>query len=205
MESKKLVQGVGNNDADYVVRKYEISEVNGVQKRRVVWTCPFYRTWVNMLKRCYSVKNQERQPTYKGCTISDVWLTFSNFRDWMMTQDWEGKHLDKDLLFDRNKVYSADTCIFVSGMVNNFTTDSGASRGEWPIGVGWYKKTGKFQANCSNPFTSKKEHLGYFTCEVEAHQAWIKRKLELAHELAAIQTDPRVAKALLDRYMNYSN
>lgn len=29
---------------------------------------------------------------------------------------------------------------------------------------------------------------------------WFKRKLELAKELAAIQEDPRVAKALVDRY-----
>ena len=31
-----------------------------------------------------------------------------------------------------------------------------------------------------------------------------KRKLELAYELAAIQTDERVAKALIDRYTNYN-
>jgi len=58
---------------------------------------------------------------------------------------------------------------------------------------------------CSNPFTRKGENLGYFTCEEEAHQAWLKRKLELAHLLAAEQTDTRVAKALIERYTNYTN
>lgn len=62
------------------------------------------------------------------------------------------------------------------------------------------KRTGKFRAQCSNPFTKKLEHLGLFTSEQEAHEAWRKRKLELAHELAAIQTDPRVAKALIEHY-----
>lgn len=34
----------------------------------------------------------------------------------------------------------------------------------------------------------------------EAHEAWLKRKLELAHLLAAEQEDPRVAEALINRY-----
>ena len=58
-------------------------------------------------------------------------------------------------------------------------------------------------SKCRNPFTKKQEFLGYFTCEQEAHQAWLKRKLELAYELVAIQTDQRVAEALIDRYSNY--
>lgn len=62
---------------------------------------------------------------------------------------------------------------------------------------------GKYQSNCSNPFTKKRENLGLFGCEIEAHQAWLKRKLELAHLLAAEQTDSRVAKALIERYTNY--
>lgn len=201
MKPKKLVYGVGINDADYVVENREtIDCVDGKQKRKKVWVCPYYQTWIDMLKRCYSDKLQERQPTYIGCTASEDWLTFSKFKAWMEKQDWEGKHLDKDLLFEENKVYSADTCVFVTPMVNTFTTDSGATRGEWLIGVYWYKASEKFRAKCRNPFTKKQEHLGYFDCEQEAHEVWMKRKLELAHELAAIQEDPRVAKALIDRY-----
>lgn len=66
--------------------------------------------------------------------------------------------------------------------------------------MNWEKNAEKFKASCSNPSTNKKESLGYFACEQEAHEAWAKRKLELAHELAAIQTDERVAKALIERY-----
>lgn len=201
MKTKKLVYGVAINDADYVVKKNEtVGYVNGKRKMKQSWACPYYQAWKSMLRRCYSAKLQEEYPTYSGCTVSDEWLTFSNFKTWMETQDWEGKQLDKDLLFEGNKVYSAETCIFVSGVVNGFATDSKASRGEWMIGVDWYKPAGKFRSKCSNPFTKKLEHLGYFATELQAHETWLKRKLELAHELSAIQTDPRVAKALIDRY-----
>lgn len=197
----KLVHGVGTNDADYVVKKFEtIGYVDGKRKRKLVWRCSYYRAWVDMLTRCYYKKWKERHPTYAGCTVSDDWHTFSNFKAWMETQDWQGKQLDKDLLFEGNKVYGAETCVFVSPMVNTFVNDSGAARGDWPIGVDWEKRSSKFRAKCSNPFTKKVEYLGLFACEQEAHEAWRKRKLELAHELAAIQADHRVAEALISRY-----
>ena len=205
IKSERLVYGVGINDADYDTHKWETVGVNGKQKRKLVWYCLYYRVWHNMLQRCYSHKFQEHSPTYKGCSVSEEWLRFSNFRTWMECQDCEGMQLDKDLLFAGNKVYSKEACVFVTREVNSFTTDCGASRGECLIGVYWYKRVGKFQSKCSNPFTKKHEHLGYFTCEVEAHQAWLKRKIELAHLVAAEQTDERVSKSLIERYTNYSN
>ena len=205
MKANKLVYGVGINDADYVVKNFESIEVNGKRKQKLVWECPYYRAWCNMLQRCYSTKFQERKPTYKGCSVSDEWLRFSNFKMWMERQDWECKHLDKDLLLKGNKVYSAETCVFVTGEVNTFTLDRGASRGEWLIGVSLNRGASKFESQCSNPFTKKSEYLGLFDSEIEAHQEWLKRKLEFATLLAAEQTDGRVAKALIERYTNYSN
>ena len=200
----KLVYGVGINDADYVVQvKETVGYVDGRQKQRLIWICPYYRAWKDMLKRCYSTKYQERNPTYKDCSVSEEWLTFSVFKSWMEEQDWEGKQLDKDILFKGNKEYSADTCVFVTNMVNTFTLDCGASRGEYLIGVCWDKRDCKFQSRCRHPFTKRSEHLGYFNCPQEAHKAWLKRKLELAHLLAEEQTDERVAKALIERYTNY--
>lgn len=201
MKTRKLMFGVGVNDADYVVEKKEtIGYVDGKRKQKLVWFCPFFRVWKSMLARCYSAKYQERYPTYKGCTVSKEWLTFSIFKRWMEKQDWEGKQIDKDLLTEGNKVYNADTCVFVSQTVNKFVNDNGATRGKWKIGVYWNTESGKFMSQCKNPFTKKPEYLGLFICEQQAHEAWLKRKLELAHELAVIQEDPRVAEALINRY-----
>ena len=196
---------MGINDAGYVIEKHEeLGCVDGKRKKKRVWFCPYYQTWASMLGRCYSAEHQERYPTYKGCTVAAEWLIFSNFKAWMEKQDFKGMHLDKDLLFEGNKVYSAKACVFVTPVVNSFTTDCGASRGEWLIGAVWEKRREKFRALCRNPFTRKKEHLGYFDSEQEAHEAWLKRKLKThllyleSGDWQPKYTDERVAKALKD-------
>lgn len=204
MKVKKLVFGVGVNDADYGVTQFEsIGYVNGKRKQKLVWECPYYRAWRSMLTRCYSTRYQEKYPTYVGCSVTEEWLTFSVFKNWMMTQDWKDNQLDKDLLVKGNKVYGPETCVFVSPVVNSFTLDRGNDRGEWLIGVNWHKGANKFRSTCSNPLTEKRETLGYFDCEQEAHEAWLMRKRELAHLLAAEQADERVAIALINRYSNF--
>lgn len=205
-KTKRLVCGVGLNDAiDAISVTESVGYVDGKLKRRQLWVCPFYRAWVEMLRRCYSDSFQERQPTYLHCSVVDEWLVFSNFKSWMEKQDWEGKQLDKDILFPGSKIYSPDTCVFVSLVVNMFIVERGALRGEFPIGVCRNKTSQKFQASCSNPFTKKNEYLGSFTTPDAAHQTWLARKLELAILLAGQQADSRVATALIERYTNYVN
>ena len=192
----KLVRGVGVNDADY---QTSISEmIDGRQKR--IWRCKLCRVWEGMLDRCYSEKYQAKQPTYVGCEVVEEWLNFSVFRNWMVTQPWEGNELDKDILIPGNKVYGPDTCVFVPCGLNLFMTDRGSLRGEFPIGVCWDKDRGMFIALCRNPFTGKQENLGRFTDPAAAHEAWRKRKHELACRYADMQTDPRIAQALRTRY-----
>lgn len=188
----KLIYGVGVNDAGYQV--YEVK--NG---ERVC--CRFYSTWLSMLSRCYSGIFHKRYPTYIGCVVADDWLVFSNFKDWMSSQDYIGKSLDKDILFAGNKMYSEETCCFVFGSVNNFLVNCTSSSGDWPIGVSFDKRAKKLKSECRNPISNKREHLGHFTCPNQAHKAWRKRKHELALQLANLQTDERVAQALRTRYL----
>lgn len=196
-KESKLVYGIGLNDADYQVTVYAV--ISGKKKR--FWTCPFYLTWSNMLMRCYSKNYQEKYPTYLGCSVNPKWHRFSAFREWMVSQGWQGCELDKDILGVGDKVYCPDNCVFVSGALNSFLTDSGATRGDSPTGVSWHKRDGKFRASCNNPFTGKREHLGNYDCPDEAHEAWRKRKHELACIYADQQNDPRIAEALRKRYI----
>jgi len=196
-KKEKKVYGIGVNDSpDPVYRK---EKVKG--KWRNAWVCPYYDVWQGMLKRCYSEVALKRRPTYQGCSVCPEWVYFMTFKAWMMTQDFEGKQLDKDILIEGNKVYSPETCRFVTGAVNKFLTDRGAARGEWPIGVIWNGTSSKFRARCRNPFTKKSEHLGYFDCPQAAHEAWRKRKHEIACALADLQDDPLMAKALRERFL----
>ena len=117
----------------------------------------------------------------------------------MEQQDWQGKCLDKDIIAPRSKLYSPETCAFVLKATNSFVIASDACRGEYPIGVSLFN-TGKYHARCQNPFTGEQEHLGYFSTPEEAHEAWRKRKHELAQLVAATESDPRVVEALKKRY-----
>jgi hypothetical protein len=190
----KLVYSVGVNDADYETQK----RASGSKSS---WYCPYYKRWSDILKRCYSEKYQASKLTYIGCSVCEDWLTFSNFKSWMEQQDWEGKHLDKDIIKRGNKVYSPEFCVFVGRIVNVFMNSNAAKRGEYPLGVSWDNRKNSFIGLCCNPFTKKQERLGYFNCPNEAHKAWKARKHEHACALADIQTNTRVAEALRIRYI----
>ena len=193
---RSLVCGVGFNDADYKTNKTGM--VDGV--RKIIWRCPYSVKWYAMIHRCYNSDIKRKRPNYNNCSVCDEWLIFSNFKRWMEQQDWEGKHLDKDLLVDGNKTYSPETCIFIDHKTNAFLNDHGSARGVWPIGVSFHKSKGKFHASCSNFLTKKTDSIGHFSCSSDAHNAWRKRKHELACILAGMQSDFRAAEALMVRY-----
>lgn len=201
----KLICGVGINDADYSISSYDITigDRGNKKKGKRLWICPFYRVWSSMLHRCYGKRSVVVNSTYYGCTVYGDWHRFSIFKKWMETQEWEGKHLDKDLLVRGNKIYSPETCIFVSMQVNIFLIDRGRHRGKYMIGCYWDKKSCGYRAFCNNPITAKQEHLGIFSTEQEAHDAWLAKKLEHARTLANMQNDDRVSKTLIERYTNY--
>ena len=199
--------GVGVNDADYVIVKKESWYEGGKKVSKQIWKCPYYSKWYSMIERCYSKKFQEKSPTYKGCTVSEEWLTFSNFRRWMVDQEvllggLEGMQPDKDILFEGNKIYSEDTCVFVHVKVNNFMMSRNKARGKNLIGCHCVKDRYNFRAECQNPLTSKSDHLGYFDSEMDAHIAWKTAKHKYAGELSnsIYVTDSRVAERLLAMY-----
>ena len=197
----KLVFGVGVNDLGYKVQiKEELPKNGGKRVQKTVFRCKYYTVWENMLSRCYSNKYLESYPSYIGTSVCSEWLYATAFKKWMEQQDWQGKCLDKDIIVPGSKLYSPDTCAFVLDATNKFVIARDASRGEYPIGVCLHKRIGKYQAKCGNPFTGKNESLGYFSTPEDAHEAWRKRKHELAQRVAATESDMRVVEALKKRY-----
>ena len=105
----RSVYGVGTNDADYAVSYTYAGSVI---------TCPFYSKWYSMMQRCYSDKFKKTHPSYILCKTSKEWLLFSNFKNWMKSQNWQGMELDKDLKIKGNKIYSEDTCLLIPSKLN---------------------------------------------------------------------------------------
>jgi len=166
-----------------------------------------YLLWWNLLTRCYDELSLVKHPTYRGCSVCEEWLTFSVFRSWVLTQDWRGNDLDKDILYKGNKLYSPDTCVYVTNVVNCFSNITKSNDVSTTLIGSYYRESsGKYLSSVSNPFTHKQEFLGSFSTDVEAHLAWKKRKHEIACMLADSDkvTDNRVSLILKNTYINYN-
>lgn len=83
-------------------------------------TTKAYQDWYNMLMRCYCPKELKRKSSYKNTTVCDSWHNFQNFAKWHEENYKFGLHLDKDIkqVGVINKVYSPETCIFVTQSEN---------------------------------------------------------------------------------------
>ena len=197
----KLVHGIGFND-----RKYP-AEVGDKPQNE-------YNTWQRMLERC-TEKCWVKHPTYIGTACSNNFKSYSYFYEWCQEQkgfenkdDW-GRYwqLDKDLLAKGNKVYSEDTCVFVPQRINSLLTNSGASRGEYPIGVYWHKASSKFSAVCSHGYSNRK-YLGLFPTIEEAFSTYKTFKEALIKQVAnkhKHQLDVRVYNALMNYEVNIND
>ena len=165
--TSKLILGVGINDHPGHVRY----RVNGV------WTtCPIYTKWHGMLERSFSDRYKSKYPSYRDVSCVEEWLKFSNFRSWVLTQQWEGLELDKDILVEGSKIYSPETCCFVPKEVNYLLLDSRAIRGKLPLGVDFRKKENVYRARVSGV----KLPRGSTQCKTpeEAHRVWQYGKID---------------------------
>ena len=190
--ARKLVYGIGL----YAAGEF-VSKADGKFTKE-------YDLWKGMLRRCYSKKYQDRRSTYVGCSVSEDFKSFQSFARWASVQIGFGTanwHLDKDIICKGNRVYSADTCVFVPSQVNALLTGPRTNSGEWPIGVCFLKQTGKYQVNCGNGSTpSRATYLGSFPTPEsaferykEVKEAYIKQRAEeFKHQI-----DPRAYAALM--------
>ena len=164
-----------------------------------------YNCWNQMLRRCYSIKAQERNPTYKGCTVCEEWHNFQNFAKWYDENFYhtcdEVMCLDKDILVRNNKVYSPNTCCFLPQSINVLLIKSDRTRGLNPIGVYFNKLSNKYQASCCDG-NSKSQYLGLFDSPEIAFQAYKKYK-ESIIKLQAEKYKKFITKEVYQSLINY--
>lgn len=176
---RKSLFGVGINDADYLVRPRVLG-------KKI--TCPFYMAWTGMMSRCYSESFHRRAPTYRECSVDPAWHSFMTFRSWMAQQDWQGNALDKDILIPGNKIYSPDTCVFVSLQINSLLNRNLSRQGKYLQGVCWCKSRRKFRSYIK--IKGRNKSLGRFDSEQEAHSVASKAKAEHIKNVAQTQLEP---------------
>ena len=160
-----IVYGVGIND------------VKGAYK---MWQ---YDLWSNMLERCYSDKRTIKNNSYEGCTVSEYFLTLSNFIAWAdkFGKPLKGWCLDKDIL-GNGKLYSEHTCCFVPNIINQVFTSHAPSELDLPKGVFLRSGSNKFRAR--RYMYGKCVMLGTHDTKEQAYQAYVVATENYVHELA---------------------
>jgi len=183
--NKAKVYGIGVNDSPYVVQYLEEGKTI---------TCPYFTRWKRMLERCYSPNSISEYQTYTKTKVCDEWLIFTNFRNWMITQQWEGNHLDKDIIGD-GTLYSPETCKFIPQSLNNLLMLNQASRGIYPVGVSYITRERKYRASiCIN---SVRKDIGMYKTVEEAVFNYIRVKKEHLLSVANLQTDIDLKNGLI--------
>lgn len=166
----KLVFGVGYKDPG--------TKMQWVEEGRVV-QCPYYHLWSSILRRSYSEVFHRDNPTYVGCTVSEEWHKFENFKAWVKSQPnlllWLSNrrevHLDKDIIGDGN--YNPQGCVFVPRAINGLFNDHGKDESV-PLGVHFDNGSGKWKSQISK--SGKREFLGRYESMQDAHSAWLTAK-----------------------------
>lgn len=150
--------------------EYNVS-INGKQTKE-------YSEWRSMLTRCYDKKYKVKRPTYEDCIVDEYFHNFQNYCKWREDGyyeiEGERMHLDKDILYKGNKIYTPDKCIFVPERINTLFVRSNAIRGDCPIGVCYHKDRNKYIAYCNTIINNKKERvfLGYYNTSEEAFKVY---------------------------------
>lgn len=106
----KSVYGIGY----YGSGKY-VARINNVKTEE-------YIKWFSMFNRCYDEKYHEKQPSYIGCSVSEEFCNYQNFAEWYSKKKYNCNHpleLDKDLLFEGNKIYAPSKCCLLPKEINN--------------------------------------------------------------------------------------
>jgi hypothetical protein len=160
----------------------------------IVTNKKLYNSWKSIFSRCYSPSSLKKRPTYNGCTISEEWHLLSNYKSWYEENYVEGWQIDKDLLFPRNKIYSAETCLFIPLAINSLFTLRHNDRGELPLGVHYHTANKRYRAGCKNRNGKRLEkELGNPT---DAHFWYLEKKISVIDSYLNEDYNERIKQGL---------
>ncbi len=145
-----------------------------------------YSNWRSMIQRCYDENCKEYRP---NGSVASPWHCFMNFTEdsKSMIGYSEMKNnpdikfvIDKDFLFDMNQKYFKDICVFMPQKINSFIMNMKKNR-KYNF-EGFYvdisNKNAPFRAQVK--FRTKTLDIGRFSDPINAHEAFWKKKTEIA-------------------------
>ena len=158
-----------------------------------------YTIWNSMLARCYG--NRITSYTNSSWVCSD-WFNYQNFAKWYEENEYPVKgrlHMDKDILYPGNKIYSPYHCLLVPQRINMLFTNK-MNKSGLPNGITKYKDGYVAKYNG--------EEIGKAKTIKEAYCLYANRKKEIiikiANEYKNIIPD-RVYQALLSYEVRLEN
>lgn len=160
-----------------------------------------YSMWKGMLERCYSDTFKAKWPTYKDCTCSEEFRVFQKFAQWATTQVGFSPtcHLDKDLLYRSNKLYSTETCVLLPPRVNTLLIHKRFPDRGLPTGVSYLPDRDRYVAQMNKG--GKYVMLGRYKSVDEAAAKYVAEKEKeiksVAEEYKSV-LDPRAFDALIN-------
>lgn len=179
----------------------------GKEKRPIREKDNPYKTWLNMLRRCYDLEyKKEHVKSYDGCIVSEKWHSYENFKKWFDKNYYEIEdemmQLDKDILVKGNNVYGENTCIYVPNKINYLFTYEKLGNNGLPYGV---SKTLKNEVNAYRVrlhIDNKETYVGNRNTLEGAFQLYKKAKEDNIKRVADTYKD-KIPKILYDRLMEY--
>jgi len=162
-----------------------------------------YKAWHELIARCYADKKRDTFPAYYDiCTVCQEWLCYNTFADWYEENKYEcdGRlHLDKDILYPGNKVYSPYTWLLVPQRINMLFSNKPNKRG-LPNGIT------KYERGYSAKYCGKE--LGLYETLEKAYSVYANAKEKAIKQVAEEYKyiiPKRVYKALYDYRVDIRN
>lgn len=163
-----------------------------------------YRIWVDMIARCYDKVRYPKYKTYNDCSVCDEWHCYANFKKWYDENfyriDDETMCIDKDIIVKGNKIYSPETCVFVSQKINKLFVNNKACRGKYPVGVHYNKNLKLFVAAVK--IDNVKSQKTYHHTPEEAFESYKQMKEQRIKDIAEQYKD-KIPKKLYDALYAY--
>ena len=131
-----------------------------------------YEIWKGIIKRCYCEKQSNVFNSYYNISeVCDEWLNFQNFAHWYDNHKYEcdGRlHIDKDIKYPGNKIYSPYHCLLVPQRINMLFSNKPNKRG-LPNGIN-ISKSGNYEASYNG------KHIGTYHTLEEAYTVYSNTK-----------------------------